>query len=292
MSPAPPLRSACERVGLSVTGARLLHRRANAVYHLPAEGVIVRLRATRGSSEWERRLASATRITQWLSTQAFPTVTPRFVDPVSVDGWTATFWNYVRFARKPSVAGPAELARLLRRLHEMPKAPIELVKTNPLGSLLQDLGEAAHRLSDEQRDWLNVHARRVAAAYPETSIPLGVGIIHGDAHGGNLFPAEEGYLFGDWDSVSVGPRAQDLVPTLDGLRHFGSPPSHWNEFCDAYDVDPEIMDDPGMRLLLRARELRSLAAYIRSADRDDIKAELNKRLRTLMFDEPSIWRAL
>jgi hypothetical protein len=282
----------CQLAGLSATGARLLHQRANAVYHLPHDGVLVRLRQTRGSTEWEHRLASATRVTRWLAQRGYPTVTPLRLDPVHVDGWTATFWTYVPIAPKAPAPGPADLAHLIRRLHEEPNPPVMLAQTNPLGSLRKDLEEVEHGLAEEQHEWLDAHAAEIAQTYLTADIPLGTGLIHGDAHTGNLFPTGHGYLVGDWDSVSIGPRAQDLIPTLDGVQHFDCPSSDWSDFCSAYGVDPSIAEDPGMQLLSRARELRSLAAYIRSAERPDIRAELDKRLRTLMFNETAIWRAL
>lgn len=240
----------------------------------------------------EHRLASATRLTRWLSERGYPTITPLFLDPVTIDGWTATFWTYVPSVPEIPAAGPTDLAHLIRQLHEVPTPPVDLPRTNPLDSLRKDLEEAAHGLPDEQHEWLDTHARQIAGAYPTTPIPLGTGLIHGDAHTGNLFPTDRGYLVGDWDSVSIGPRAQDFVPTLGGAQHFNRPYSDWIDFCSAYGVDPAIADDPGMQLLSRARELRSLAAYIRSADRPEIRAELDKRLRTLMFNEPATWRAL
>ncbi|TDB84319.1 hypothetical protein E1264_25075 [Actinomadura sp. KC216] len=37
------------------------------------------------------------------------------------------------------------------------------------------------------------------------------GLIHGDAHTGNVIPVRGGFVACDWDSVSLGPRAQDLI---------------------------------------------------------------------------------
>lgn len=248
--------AACSRVGLRTAGAHLLHQRANAVFNLPEEDVIVRLRQTHGSAEWERRLATTTRVTRWLSEHGFPTVTPRFIDPVTVDDWTVTFWNYVPFRSDLRAAGMTELGNLMRQLHEMPKPQTDLIETNPLGSLLIDLkkGESGE-ISDESRHWLAENAEQIARTYPTAEIPLGRGLIHGDAHTGNIFATSHGYLVGDWDSVSNGPRAQDVVPVIIDVRRFSAPVSDWNDFCRAYRIDPEVVDDPGIQMLVRAREL-------------------------------------
>lgn len=289
----PPLASACRAAGLDFADARLLHARANHTYYLPRAGVVVRLRHTRGSADWVRRLDTAVQVTAWLVARGFPTVEPGPAPAVTIDGWTATFWRYLPVDPALPPVGATQLAELLRRLHAQPDPPVRLAPTNPLGALVADLDHADRVLTDAQRDWLRARAARISDRYPRTPMPLGRGMIHGDAHVGNLFPADGRYVLGDWDSVSYGPRAQDLVPTLDGVRHFGRPRSEWVELCAVYGVDPDIEHHPGMRLLCAARELRSLAAYIRSAPgRPDIRAELTKRLRTLMDGTPARWQAV
>lgn len=288
MSPAP-LTAACHQAGLNSAGARLLHARSNHTFHLPRESAVVRLRQTRGAAEWRRRLASAVKATAWLADQGFPTVEPIPIPPVTVDGWTATFWRYVEIQGDP--ADTAVLGETLKALHGFSDPPIELEPTNPLGSLPTDLEHSQDVLSADQREWLRQQAANIAEAYPNTPMPLGRGMIHGDAHTDNLFPTANGHLLGDWDSISYGPLAQDLMPTLDGVRHFGQPRSDWITLCRSYGADPEIEDHPGMVLLCRAREVRSLAAYIRSAPgRPDIQAQLQIRLSTLIDGVPAIWR--
>lgn len=287
-----PFDALCRAAGLDPHGARLLHARANLTYHLPRADAVIRLRHTYGAAEWQRRLTSAVRITAWLADQGFPTVAPLDIQPVTIDGWTATFWKYVP-VEGAVVAGPTVLGRLLRRLHSLPAPPVRLEPTDPLGSLPTDLQRAGGVLPAERRDWLMSRASQITEEYGRTEMPLGRGMIHGDAHDGNLLPVYGSYILGDWDSVSHGPLAQDLIPTLDGVLHFGQPRSEWSDLCAAYSVDPEIEHHPGMQLLCRAREIRSLAAYIRSAPgRPDIQAELEKRLRTIINGVPATWRAV
>lgn len=289
---AAPLIAACRAAGLAPGGARLLHARANHTYHLPQAEAVVRLRHTGDSAEWRRRLASAVQITAWLDQRGFPTVRPLDIEPVTVEGWTVTFWHYLPI-QDFVPAGPIVLGHLLRRLHTLPVPPLHLEPTNPLGSLRADLQHAGHVLPAEQRYWLLARSAEIAQEYRRIEMPLGHGTVHGDAHDGNLFRTSVGYVWGDWDSVSHGPLAQDLMPTLDGVLHFGQARADWTELCTAYGADPEIEHHPGMQLLCRARELRSLAAYIRSAPgRPDIQAELDKRLGTIIDGFPAIWRPI
>lgn len=293
-SPAP-IEKVCAAVGLDARGAVPLHRRANTVYALPDAGAVVRLRFTHGSPEWRRRLANSVQVTRWLAEQGFPTITPLDIpQPVSVNGWVATFWRQETVEEPALAADVADLARILRRLHSLPPPPVELPATDPLGSLPTDLDRNRAALTGEEYDWLLNRCAEIAAEYPGATMPpeLDHGLIHGDAHLGNLIPVAGAFLLADWDSVSVGPRAQDLIPTLHRVLHLGYPRTDWLDLCSAYGVDPSLEHHPGIRLLQKAREVRSLAAYIRRAAHPDVRRELTKRLRTLMTGDGSVWRAV
>lgn len=60
---------------------------------------------------------------------------------------------------------------------------------------------------------------------------------------------------------------------------FGEPNSRWESFCDAYRVDPEQLD--GLPMLQQMRELRALAAYIRTQS-PAAQAEVGRRIVDLM----------
>jgi Ser/Thr protein kinase RdoA (MazF antagonist) len=282
------IERACAAADLNPRDAVTLHSRANAVYLLPHAHAVLRMRLTHHSEEWERRLRVSVQVTQWLAEQGFPTIVPLPIDqPIAVDGWTATFWKH-ETVQHPDTATVANLAEMLRHLHATPAPPFDLPDTDPLGSLPTDL-DNDDILDDEHREWLRAQADDVKRKYPSTPVPLDHGLIHGDAHVGNLLDLGGEYLLGDWDSVSRGPRAQDLIPTLHRVRHFGHPHTEWLELCTEYGVDSDIEHHAGVQLLQRARELRSLAAYIRSAAKRDVRVELQKRLCTLMTNRAETW---
>jgi hypothetical protein len=53
----------------------------------------------------------------------------------------------------------------------------------------------------------------------------------------NLIHIRDCVVLSDWDSVSFGPREQDIVPA--SLRYrFGRPKAEWDQFCAAYGADP------------------------------------------------------
>jgi len=282
------LTAACAQVGLDAAGARVIYERSNHVYRLARDPVVVRLRYAPGSAEWMARLTASVQVTAWLNTLGFPAVHPLDVrQPVIADGYLVTFWDYL-----PPVGGPSRdidaVARLLRKLHQLPTPPVELPVTNPLGSLRADLGRCAW-LTDAQRSWLVSRCGELERRYAQTAWMLGRGLLHGDAYHENIIHTADGPVLADWDSVSYGPREQDLVPTKMRSR-FGEPPSDWDRFCEVYGIDPGQLR--GLPVLLAMRQLRALAAYLRSQS-PAARIEVGRRLADLMSgtqDRP--WSAL
>jgi aminoglycoside phosphotransferase (APT) family kinase protein len=234
------------------------------------------------------RLTASVQVTAWLNTRGFPAVCPLDVtQPVAADGYLVTFWAYVPQAREPR-NDIGTLAQLMRRLHEQPPPPVDLPAANPLGSLRDDVGRCTW-LTGPQRSWLTSRCGELEHQYREATWPFGRGLLHGDAYTDNLIHTRDSAVLADWDSVSYGPREQDLVPTRMRYR-YGEHPSLWQAFCVAYGINPE--DLTGLPILLQMRELRSLSSYIRS-QHPDAQAEVNRRIADLMSgtqDRP--WTAL
>ncbi|MEV2270482.1 phosphotransferase [Nonomuraea africana] len=157
---------------------------------------------------------------------------------------------------------------------------------------LHNVDTPATPIDPDQRAWLLLQCDRIEKALPALINRLDHGILHGDAHTGNLFGSCGQWRLGDWDSISYGPYLQDAIPTLIGHHRFGRPRDRWLRFCRAYGLDPEVETTPAAHLLRSARELRSLAAYIRAADHPAIHAELQRRLGSLMNNEPHTWQPI
>ncbi len=73
----------------------------------------------------------------------------------------------------------------------------------------------------------------------------------GDMYAENLIHTRDRVVLSDWDSVSNGPREQDIVPASIRYR-FGRPRAEWDQFCAAYGVDPG--DLPGLAVPRPMRE--------------------------------------
>ena len=116
--------------------------------------------------------------------------------------------------------------------------------------------------------------------------PLPAGLIHGDAHIGNLMRAASGeVILGDWDHVATGPREWDLIQIHYMHRRFGRAGDDGiDAFIAAYGWD--IRSWPGLDTLVAIREITGLSPYIRTArTRPFSSQQLAYRLRTLQADD-------
>jgi len=283
------LEAAAARAGVDARDAVVLHIRANAVYHLPRDGIVARIRfAPAGQDAILERTTAGVQVTRWLISQRFPATQPLDIEqPVTVPDHVATFWRYASTTgREPDTVA---LGHLIRELHSLPRASVSLPPANLLGSLRDDLGNST-AVPAGQRQWLLARADDLERQYQDFRAVLGTGLVHGDAHTGNLLATPSGMVLADWDSVSHGPRELDLVPTSLGYR-FGRPAAEWPAFCAAYGADPGRL--PSLPLLRQLRELRALAAYIRNADNPAFRAELARRISSITTaSQAEPWRAL
>ena len=78
------------------------------------------------------------RATAWLNTVGFPAVRPLNAgQPAAAGGYIVTFWHYLE-ATGPPREDVTSLARLLRRLPQLPQPPLRLPPASPLSSLPED----------------------------------------------------------------------------------------------------------------------------------------------------------
>jgi aminoglycoside phosphotransferase len=265
-------------------GARLIRLFATAVYHLPAADAVARI-ALAASPGSVTRLVTSVRVIRWLARIGFPSVEPLPVDqPVTSHGCVVTFWRYLpQNGPRPC---PADLGRLLRRLHELEPPPVPLPGYQPLGSMRRAI-ESSPAISDEERGWLRKRCGHLLEAYSKLSFPLPAGMIHGDAWRGNLLRDGQRVVLADWDAVSTGPREIDLIPTLQAPR-FGLPEDQRDAFIAAYGQD--IQSWQGYPVLRDIRELSTLTALLRNGHAHPAaQRELQIRLRSLRTGDDQQW---
>lgn len=296
---AEALNLACRRCGVNPRGAKLLRHFANAVFLV--DGVVARVAYSLNAVE---RSTRALVMTHWLARQGFPATEPVValhptLEPVVVAGHpgdiAVTFWVFYPQAGKsrPDFQVVGSVAKLLHQVAGAP--PIALPEYEPLRSLRGVLASKAAdaALEPDPLAWLRGRAAMLAEAARSIDSTLGVGLIHGDLYAGNLLAStdrEFPWRLGDWDSVSVGPREIDLVPTAVAAR-FGLDETCLARVSDGYGFD--VRTWRGFPLLREIRELSTLTALIRLAGTQPPSArELDMRIDSLRAGDMTVlWRA-
>lgn len=285
-------------LGIKTGDVRPLRQHDASTLLLPDHRLVVRLTAM--SEESLTRATKAVHLTTWLAHQAFPAIRPAIADPVLAAGHVATVWHAVTPAPDlGQLAAHTALGRLLRELHAMPAPPIPLPVATPFHRLRAaiDLDTARPQpvLSEDDRAFLTARIHELDHRYQSLTFPLGVGLIHNDAHPGNILPdphSPHGYIMIDWDSACTGPREMDLILTGAPASRFGDTEELRQAFTAGYGCD--IATWPGHRILRDIRDLHSLAGHIRAAPHHSAaRRELRRRVRSLRENDFTIrWHAV
>lgn len=281
------LRAVCAQFGIDNTDAAvLLQHRSNAVWR--AGATVVRLAPD--TPLRRQRATAALTVTRWLATTGdsialAPLPGPQ---PVVAAGAIATFWPY---CPTPEPIDPAALGRLLRRLHTAGEPPesVRIPAYEPLRRLHEALGIDSQRtepaLTSTDRGWISERADDLIATFRDTQWPLGIGVIHADAHTENAIHDGDNWVLIDWDNTSIGPRELDLISTVPD--HFHEPETYRQRFAASYGYD--LLTWPGWTLLRDIVELHSIGSYIRlAASKPAAANELRRRVDSLRTGDRSI----
>lgn len=246
----------CSSAGLDAHDARLIKMTNNAVFHLPREGVVVRVAMT---STLFHRVEKVIVVARWLAATDVPAIEldRRFEQPLRAAGTLATVWRYVRPSEPPpDVRG---LAHVIRRWHDLGASPRRLPAWNPIGDARRRLSDA-DGLDDADRDYLLARYDALEADLTDLDPALPSGAIHGDAHTGNLIRTTTGgVVIGDFDNTCIGPREWDLVPVAYGAIRFGTP--DWQRtFAEVYGHD--VTRSPSWPVLRTVRELQMVTSVV------------------------------
>ncbi|MFG1761045.1 phosphotransferase family protein [Micromonospora echinofusca] len=295
------LSDVCAQIGVDPESASLVKYTMNAVFVAPP--VVIRLAVGPHAAALACRVVS---LATCLAEAGMPTVrlaTGVRPQPIISGDWVATVWQYV-----PTVGDepkPADLAAPLRELHSLDRLEVALPVWSPIEKFRRRLNAAAALPAEEagelerwsrgelgtrSADLLRVLHRRCDEAEEDldrVDWRLPPGVIHGDAHTGNVLLAAGGGptarrepLLCDLDGISLGPREWDLVPTAHGATRFGRSLNDYRDFVDAYGVD--VMAWTGWTTLRRVRELQLVTSTIDTlAGRPEVARELAHRLRSL-----------
>src|SRR5699024_1316118 len=145
--------------------------------------------------------------------------------PLVVEAILVTVWERVPTDGRP--ASPTQLARLLRTVHASP-APVGIEQWGPLRDVRGRVADAEAPSAPDRRFLLR-RCFEVESALGELDFPLGRGLVHGDAHPGNVIVGPTGPVLCDFDSSCVGPPEWDLIPLAVGRQRFGDPAERYRE---------------------------------------------------------------
>lgn len=306
------LREVCAQIGADPDRARLVKYTMNAVFVAPP--FVIRLAAGPHAATLARRVLP---VAACLEKAGMPTVrlAPGVPSrPIFSGDWVATAWQYV-----PTVSDepkPVDLAAPLRALHSLDRLDVALPDWSPVEKFRRRLDAAAALPPEEAAElehWsrkelgipaadllraLHLRCDEVEEDLDRVVWWLPPGVIHGDAHTGNILlvaPGDVGTgrlgpLLCDLDGMCIGPREWDLVPTAHGTTRFGRSPAEYQGFVDTYGVD--ITTWVGWPVLRRVRELQLVTSTIDAlAGRPDVAYELAHRLRSLLANDlETTWR--
>ncbi|WP_405883431.1 aminoglycoside phosphotransferase family protein [Streptomyces sp. NBC_01136] len=247
------VKAACGEIGAPPpSDLELLRIGENALFADPARELVYRVaRSDMLTAKVDKELATA----RWLVAQGFPALPPRddLPQPIAVEGRLVTFWEYA-----PPTTLPApqlsDLARLLRALHALPEPDFAVPPLNPFPLMRWRL-EQAEGVAEADLAFLYAACQDAEDDFHAlvAADPAAYGLVHGDAHRGNLLRRGERVLLIDYEAVAMGPRAWDLLPTATAVDRFGLPPAEYSAFVDVYGAD--VTKHPGYRTLRTVREL-------------------------------------
>ncbi|MER6734668.1 phosphotransferase enzyme family protein [Streptomyces puniciscabiei] len=283
------MAAACSQAGLSSGQAELLRLGENAIYALATDQTVVRV-ARSDTEETLRKVQKELLVARWLMAQNFPAVAPRedIAQPIRIEGRLVTFWEYV----PPSPVEPTltDLGGLLRDLHSLPAPEFCLPLLDPFPIMERRLA-LAQGVPQADVDYLAEACIKSQAAFHSIMSDAPKGVIHGDAHRGNLLARGSQVLLIDYEAVAIGPQAWDLIPTATAVDRFGLSPGDYAVFCRTYGQD--VTDWPGYGPLRTVRELGMTTWLMQMAQSGKAAAEFAVRMESLRKEERDRrWHAL
>ena len=281
------LRAACSLAQVNDEDARLIRLGENALFHLPQDGVIVRI--ARSMDYWTDAVKEVN-VARWLATVSFPAAQVYDVpQPVSVGGHPVTFWHFIH-GRPGDRRDIATLGRVVRRLHAAPPpTAFALPREDVLGRVQQRIEAASVPLTD--KSVLRQRLSFLKSELPGLRYPLHPAPAHGDAHCENLIICNGRPVLIDFERFAWGQPEWDLAMTAtEYLTAKWWTADEYRQFAEAYGYDVTCWRE-GFDVLRAAHELKMTTWLMQNvAESPDIADEYQVRMRTLRGEPSSGWR--
>lgn len=281
------LAAACAQAELDGGGARLLRLGENALFHLPAEAVVVRIART---MDYWRDAIKEVSVSRWLADAQFPaTRVHQVAQPIEVSRHPVTFWRFID-GRKGSPADVADLGALLRRLHAMPKpAEFDLPHEDILGRVCGRIEKAPVAPAD--KDFLLRRFHELDAAVAGLRYPLTLAPTHGDAHVQNLMIRDGQPVLIDFERFAWGHPEWDISMTATEYLTAGWwTDAEYDSFVEAYGYDVTSWSE-GFPVLRAVHEIKMTTWLMQNVNESpEIAREYETRMQTIRGQGAPRWR--
>jgi aminoglycoside phosphotransferase len=267
------------RVGINTAQAELVTPGEIAVYDLRGLWLIARIART---TAYLPDFTTEVEVARWLESAGFPAarVAGTADQPIVADGRVVTFWAQV--AERKHYGTVAELASLLRRLHDLdPPSSLVLPELRPFKGAQARISRA--ELPEDDREFLLSRLDDLRDRYAHLNFVLPPGPIHGNASVSSVLPlmGDDSRVLVDLDCFAVGPREWDLVLTAMYFERFGW--HTWEEYLEfAVGYGFDVMSWPGYTVLRNVRELMLLTwLALNPWNLPEIQSEVSGRIADL-----------
>lgn len=282
------LAEACDATNLDSGGARLIRLGENALFHLPAESVVVRIARTMGY--WDDA-SNEVSVSRWLADSQFPAArVSKVPQPINVSGHPVTFWQYID-GREGDREDIAILGGLLRRLHQLPRpTTFNLPDENILGRVRSRIERAT--VSTQDKEFLLNRFEELSTDVSHLSYPLAPAPTHGDAHTGNLIIHDGQSTLIDFERFAWGQPEWDLSMTATEYQTAGWwTAAEYATFAEAYGYDIMSWVD-GFPTLLAVHEIKMTTWLMQNVNESpDIASEYENRMRRIRRENTAApWR--
>jgi aminoglycoside phosphotransferase (APT) family kinase protein len=248
---------------------------------------LVRVRpSTEQSRDTARREVRVASLLDALGVPVTPLVEP--VDqPWAVAGTVVTAWSWVEHSTPSDAFDLGLLARTLRERSVVAAASVPAF--DPLAATVDAV--AGVPADDPEADFVRQRAAALAGPYRAAVAddPLGVAVVHGDLHRGNVVDGPGGPLLTDLELAGHGGASYDATPAVVAVNRYGTAPADLDRFLAGFASDPHPW--PGFAVYCDVYELWVTAWAVGVRDRDPHwAAEASRRVATLRDGATHTWR--
>jgi hypothetical protein len=259
-----------KRIGISPSEPKVLADGGNLIVHLfpyPIVARVMTLFEENDSLYWRDILAREIDVARHLDRAGVPVVKP--VDdfdpgPHSVGNTWCTLWEYVPNTNLPPLNGD-EAFNLLKSLESgMETFPGDLPRLGawtPVSDAMRQISTIDNEQIRNLTKYWTMIDKRIRGISADQLVPA-----HGDAHFGNLIASPKGWLWIDFEDVSLMPRFWDLASAVARTPLLGEAKELSDTLIHNYLSDTPSEDDTAaFTLALAARMIASISFNIRLA---------------------------